>query len=86
VASRTGGHVDAVVDADAELETGNGLLFEPGSAEALLGAVGRAETAWSSPHFGLLRRRVMRRDSGWERPARRYAQLYRSSPAASPTA
>lgn len=78
VASRTGGLVDAVVDADAALESGTGLLFDEPTGEALVGAIGRAFAAYSNPRFGALVRRVLRLDLGWDRPARRYAQLYRT--------
>ena len=78
VARATGGLVDTIVDCDAKLETGTGFLFDEMSADALLGAVeraiaGKAHTRWPS-----LVRRVMRLDRGWERPARRYEQVYRS--------
>jgi starch synthase len=75
--SRTGGLVDTIVDLDAHLETGTGFLFGAGSEADLVGAVGRALTAFVHPRFGAVRRRVMRLDLGWERPARRYAQNYR---------
>lgn len=77
VAFATGGIVDAIVDADAELETGTGFLFDTLDAESLLGALGRAFSAYGNPSFAKLRRRVMRLDLAWDRPARRYAQLYR---------
>jgi starch synthase len=33
----------------------------------------------TSPRWGALRRRVMRLDVGWDRPARRYAIVYRAA-------
>jgi starch synthase len=69
------GASDAIVDCDAQLNTGSGFLFSDPSAEGFIGAVQRALTATSSPSFGKLRRRVMRQDLGWERAARRYVQL-----------
>jgi starch synthase len=77
IAFATGGLVDAIVDADVELETGTGFLFDALDAEALLGALSRAFSAYGNPAFARLRRRVMRLDVAWDRPARRYAQLYR---------
>ena len=77
VARATGGLVDTVVDVDSALTTGTGVLFDEDSAEALAGAVGRALAAFVSPRFPDLRRRIMRQDLGWDRPARRHAQLYR---------
>ncbi len=82
VVARTGGLADAVVDAnEAALAAGaaTGFLFDPGSAEALLHAVGRAiavhadRTRWAS-----LQRQAMKADVSWARSAARYAQLYAS--------
>jgi starch synthase len=73
----TGAVVDAVVDADAELETGTGFLFDQLEPLALLGALSRAFSAYGNPKFARLRRRVMRLDLAWDRPARRYVQLFR---------
>jgi starch synthase len=77
IAAASGGTPDVVVDADPELETGTGFLYEEDSVESLLGAVGRALSAYGDERFAGLRRRVMRRDLGWDRPARRYVQIYR---------
>jgi starch synthase len=77
IAFASGGLVDAIVDADAELETGTGFLFDVLDAEALLGALSRAFSAYGNPAFARLRRRVMRLDLAWDRAARRYAQVYR---------
>jgi starch synthase len=77
IAFATGGLVDAIVDADAELETGTGFLFDSLDAESLLGALSRAFSAYGNPAFARLRRRVMRLDLAWDRAARRYAQVYR---------
>jgi len=78
VARATGGLVDTVVDCDVDLETGTGFLFEHDTADDLLAAVERGVAARAHPAWTGLRRRVMRLDRGWERPARRYDQLYRS--------
>lgn len=68
---------DAVVDCDVALETGTGIVFEKTTAPALVGATQRAMAAYAHPRFPLLRRRIMRLDLGWDRPARRHEQLYR---------
>ena len=68
---------DALVDCNAELDTGTGFLFDNSDGTSLLGAVARAFSAYGSPGHARLRRRVMRLDVSWERIARRYAQLYR---------
>jgi starch synthase len=79
VACRTGGLSDTIVDCDAQLETGSGFLFDKPTATALVGGVQRALAAMTSPRWGALRRRVMRLDLGWDRPARRYAHVYRAA-------
>jgi starch synthase len=78
IAHATGGLVDTIVDCDANLETGTGFLFDEPTADALLGASERAIGSMGRPGWGALVRRVMRLDRGWERPARRYEQVYRS--------
>jgi starch synthase len=78
VANATGGIVDTVVDCDAKLETGTGFLFEGVTVEGLVGCVQRAIGARATHAWPGLVRRVMRLDRGWERPARRYEQVYRS--------
>jgi len=78
VAHATGGLVDAVVDCDAELETGTGFLFDRPTSASLVAATERAVSAYASEAgFARLRRRAMRLDLAWDRPARRYAQIYR---------
>jgi len=79
VALGQGAVVDALVDCDAELETGTGFLFDSAEQDALIGAATRAFSAYGSPGHARLRRRVMRLDVSWERVARRYAQLYRKA-------
>jgi starch synthase len=79
IATHTGGLVDTIVDCDAALETGTGFLFEaPATPAGLVGAAQRAVSAMTSPAWGRLRRRMMRLDLGWDRPARRYAAVYRN--------
>lgn len=79
IARAVGGLIDTVVDCDASLDTGTGFLFDEETEEALLGAVGRALAAYASPSLPRLRRRIMRLDVGWDRPARRYLQVYRQA-------
>lgn len=78
VVTRTGGLIDTVVDIDSALETGTGVLIDEPTPAALLGGAQRALAAMQHPRWPALRRRIMRLDLGWDRPARRYAQLYRS--------
>lgn len=68
---------DSVVNADAELATGVGFAFEEGSPKTLTAAVARAVSAYRKGRWSALRRRVMRLDVSWDRPARRFQQLYR---------
>ena len=70
---------ESVVDVDAGLVTGAGFLFSEATAAGLLGAVSRAITAYHSSQFETLRRRVMRQDSSWDRPARRLIRLYQKA-------
>lgn len=77
VATRTGGLIDTIVDLDAELETGTGILFDKPTPAMLLAGVQRAVAATTSSRWGAVRRRIMRLDLGWDRPARRYAHVYR---------
>ena len=79
IAHTSGGVPDVIVDADAELETGTGFTYADFGEESLLGAVRRALAAYSNPDFGALRRRLLRRDVGWDRTARRYVQVYRQA-------
>jgi len=78
IARATGGLVDTVVDCDAALTTGTGFAFDEASAAGLLSGVQRAVAAFHGPHWSKLRRRVMRLDLSWDRPAHQYALLYRS--------
>jgi starch synthase len=79
VAYATGGVSDVVVDCDSSFETGTGFLYEALTQKELLGATTRALTAYLSPSWPRLVRRVMRLDHGWDRPARRYLQVYRQT-------
>lgn len=79
VALAAGAHVDAIVDCDADLETGTGFLYDEPTKEGLLAALSRGLAACASPRLRSLRRRVMRLDLGWDRPARRYVQVYRQA-------
>ncbi len=82
IARAVGGLCDTVVDADAELETGTGFLFDEADPEALRGAFARAIAAYALPRWPDVVRRAMRLDVAWDRPARRHVQLYRELVAA----
>ncbi|MCB9586425.1 MAG: glycogen/starch synthase [Polyangiaceae bacterium] len=69
---------DTIVDADAELSTGTGFAFDEASPKAITAAVARAISGYQKQRWSALRRRVMRQDVSWDRPARRFQQLYRA--------
>ena len=76
VVRATGGLADTVIDA-ADDKHGNGFVFGPATAEALLLALQRATTAWQDPvRWHLLQKRGMARDSSWAEAARQYVELY----------
>jgi starch synthase len=77
VVRATGGLADTVIDA-ADEKHGNGFVFGPATAEALLEALQRATTVWRDPaRWRRLQTRGMARKSGWEHAARHYGELYR---------
>ncbi|MCK9380064.1 MAG: glycogen synthase GlgA [Sulfuritalea sp.] len=76
VVRATGGLADTVIDA-ADATHGNGFVFVPATADALLQALHRATTAWRHPkRWRQLQKNGMERDSSWEEAARQYADLY----------
>ena len=84
IARRTGGLADSVIDVAtvsavdvATVSAGNGFLFDEPTAEALLGAVGRALAVYGDrARWKALRRGVMALDHSWAVPARRYLAEY----------
>jgi starch synthase len=76
VVRATGGLADTVIDA-ADEKHGNGFVFGPATAEALLEALQRATSAWRKPaHWRRLQRNGMARDSSWTESAGHYLDLY----------
>jgi starch synthase len=74
-----GGLNDTVVDCDAALTTGTGFVFDEATGSALAAAAARAMSAMRTARWGELRRRMMRLDRSWERPARQYLRVYQPS-------
>ena len=75
----TGGLADTVIDASADLSSGNGFVFGPAEAGALRQALERAIAAFSTPRaLESLRRRAMAEDHSWEASAERFEVLYQS--------
>jgi starch synthase len=75
IVKAAGAALDAVVDCDAQLETGTGLLFA--SSAEIVSTVQRALAAYREPGWPRLQRRVALLDLGWDRVAHRYQKLYR---------
>ena len=76
VVRATGGLADTVIDA-TDARHGNGFVFGPATADALLQAAQRAIAAWHEPAlWRKLQRRGMARDSSWQEAAGHYVELY----------
>lgn len=80
IVRRRGLAADAVVDCDAKLISGTGFTFDGGTPDALLGAVQRAQAAFTSRgQFRAVQVRAMRIDHSWDRTARILERLYRGA-------
>ena len=68
---------EAIVDIDAKLTTGNGILVDDRSPTALVAGARRAIAAFNRGRpFERLRSRIMLSDQSWERSARQLEHLY----------
>ncbi len=80
VVARSGGLADTVIDANEmamAAETGTGVVFAPGSVEALGFALERVAAMRRNTREWLqLQRRGMKTDVSWTRPAQQYAALF----------
>ncbi len=77
---RGGGLADEVVDCEASLKTGSGLLYDEPTEASLLSALQRAAAAFANTAaFAELQSRVMRIDHSWERTIRLYERTYRDA-------
>jgi starch synthase len=86
VVRATGGLADTVIDA-ADAKHGNGFVFGPATAEALLQALRRAATAWrDQAGWRKLQIRGMARKTSWDEAARRYVEIYQRLSPARPSA
>jgi starch synthase len=83
VVSRVGGLADTVIDANEiaiAIGAATGLQFGPVNLTAAIDAFERAKTLWQDKDaWQRLQLNGMAADLGWSRPARQYANLYRSS-------
>ena len=74
IVRETGGLADTVTEFDGE--NGNGFVFKPYRADALLSAVERALDCYSSPQWSKLRQNAFAADFSWHSPAEQYSRLY----------
>lgn len=68
---------ERIINADAELRSGNGLLLGPLDEGAFIEASGRMIAAYRRPNWARFVSRMMAQDFAWDRPARRFLQVYR---------
>lgn len=71
IAPKIAGMEEAIVDVDASLTSGTGILVANATGDELFGGIQRAVSAFSNEAWPKLRRRAMRVEGGWERAARR---------------
>ena len=80
VARRGSATAESIVDVDAKLTTGTGILYDDRSPEALLAGARRAVAAfYRGLPFEKLRTRMMRIDFSWERGARMFELIYQQA-------
>lgn len=80
IVHREGGLADEVVDCEASLKTGSGLLYDAQTERSLLAALQRAAAAFANTKaFRELQSRIMRIDHSWERTIRLYERTYRDA-------
>jgi starch synthase len=83
IVHRDGGLADEVVDAEASLKTGSGILYDEPTTRSLLSAVQRGAAAFANnKRFREMQSRVMLIDHSWERTTRLYERAYREAIAA----
>ena len=83
IVHRDGGLADEVVDCEASLKTGSGLLYDERTTRSLLAVLQRATSAFANNKaFREMQSRVMRLDHSWERTIRLYERAYRDAIAA----
>jgi len=80
IVHRDGGLADEVVDCEASLKTGSGILYDEPTTRSLLSAMQRAAAAFANNKaFREVQSRVMRIDHSWERTTRLYERTYRDA-------
>jgi starch synthase len=74
---RTGGLADTVEDADADLRSGTGFVFDDATIDGLRGAIEHAAAAFANRvAWRAMQQRGMRQDWSWNRAADQYLALY----------
>jgi len=80
IVHRDGGLADEVVDCEASLKTGSGILYDEPTTKSLLSALQRAAAAFANTKaFRDVQSRIMRIDHSWERTTRLYERTYRDA-------
>ena len=80
IVQRDGGLADEVVDCEASLKTGSGLLYDEPTTRSLLSALQRGAAVFANTKaFREVQSRVMRIDHSWERTTRLYERAYREA-------
>ena len=79
VVHATGGLRDTVIPADEHGETGLGFTFQSYNGDDFYAALGRALHLYqyAPENFRTLQRRDMEQDFSWNKPAKRYMELFR---------
>lgn len=80
VVARVGGLADTIIDANEmaiDAGSGTGLQFAPVTAESFAAAIRRAAGLYRTETWMQLQRNGMATDVSWQRPAARYAELFR---------
>jgi starch synthase len=78
IVARVGGLADTVIDVEEAGGAATGFTFGPVTAEALAGALHRANLLWrDQPAWRRLQHNGMSTDVSWRNRASRYADLYR---------
>ena len=81
IVSRTGGLIDTVEDYEPATGDGTGFFIADQNPQSIVEAVRHAQAVWtdSRPHIDRMRHTAMHRRFTWEKAARSYEQVYRSS-------
>jgi starch synthase len=80
IVRNTGGLTDTVENFDQETGEGTGFMFDELNPQAIYNTVGWAVWAWYNrrPQIEAMRLRGMKKNFSWEKPAKKYAELYKS--------